>query len=217
MNTDDPRHGSRRGYYAHRKDGEDACVPCKRGAASAEARRHMPGASRRVTPHGVARRIQALVSLGWTYLDIQRETGLEDAEVRRFAIGERAYVYSSTVAKVDAAYRRLCMTIPPARTMREKQARSKARRLAARNGWVGPLAWDDIDDPHEDPNVGGIDNQADPVVVARIIGRDMTLARTATPAERRAVVAGWAGSLAELERLTGWRADRYIERSEGAA
>lgn len=216
MSPDDPRHGTRRGYYAHRKDGETACIPCKRGAASAEARRHMPGASRRVTPHGTARRIQALVFLGWTYLDIQRETGLEDAEVRRFAIGERAYVYSSTVAKVDAAYRRLCMTIPPAKTMRERQARSKARRLAERNGWVGPLAWDDIDTDLA-PNLGGVDNQPDPVVVARILAHDASLARTATPAERRAVVAAWPGSLNDLERLTGWRADRYIEREEGAA
>lgn len=153
MSPDDPRHGTRRGYYAHRKDGEPACDPCKRGAAAAEARRHMPGASRRVNPIGTSRRVQALVALGWTYLDIQRETGLEDAEVRRFAIGERAYVYSSTVAKVDAAFQRMCMTIPPARTSREKQARSKARRLAARNGWVPPLAWMDIDDPAERPVV----------------------------------------------------------------
>lgn len=153
MSPDDPRHGQRRGYYAHRKDGEEACDRCKRAAAAAEARRHMPGASRRVDPTGTARRIQALVALGWTYLDIQRETGLEDAEVRRFAIGERAYVYSSTVAKVDAAFQRMCMTIPPATTTRERQARSKARRLAQRNGWAPPLAWINIDDPAERPAV----------------------------------------------------------------
>lgn len=153
MSPDDPRHGTRRGYYAHRKDGEAACDPCKRGAAAAEARRHMPGASKRENPIGTARRIQALVAIGWTYLDIQRETGLEDAEVRRFAIGERAYVYSSTVAKVDAAFERMCMKVPPARTTRERQARSKARRLAQRNGWAPPLAWNNIDDPTERPGI----------------------------------------------------------------
>lgn len=152
MSPDDPRHGQYRGYRAHRVDGEEACDPCKRAAAAAEARRHLPGASRRTDPAGCARRVQALVALGWTYLDMQRISGIEDAELRRFALGERSYVFTTTVAKVDAAYRQLCMVLPPENTPAERQARTKARRMAARNGWVPPLAWDDIDDPDESPS-----------------------------------------------------------------
>lgn len=37
MSPDDPRHGTRRGYQAHRKDGENACGPCR--AAHSEYQR----------------------------------------------------------------------------------------------------------------------------------------------------------------------------------
>ena len=60
-----------------------------------------------------------------------------------------------------------------------------------------------------------IDNLPDPVVIDRILAGDFTLAKTATKAERVEVVARWQGALNELERATGWRADRY--RKDGAA
>lgn len=213
MSPDDPRHGTRRGYYAHRKDGEQACDACKRGAAAAEARRHLPGASRRIDPTGTGRRVQALIALGWTYLDIERATGLQDAELRRFALGHRAYVYSSTHAKVDAAYRRLCMVVPPSTNSREKQARTKARNIARRHGWLPPLAWDDIDDPAERPNHRVRDLLPDDVAIDRVLDGDFTI--RLTRAERLEVVRRWRDSDNELERRSGWnvaRLRRYLAR-----
>jgi len=144
MSPDDPRHGTRRGYYAHRRAGEPACDPCKRGAAAAEAARHVNGPSR-TAPDGAARRIQALTALGWSYLAIQRATGIEDAKLRRIALGQRVYLHRATHAKIDRAYRRLSMTLPPRDTTAQRQGVSKALARAARNGWLPPLAWEDID------------------------------------------------------------------------
>lgn len=68
---------------------------------------------------------------------------------------------------------------------------SKIRRWAERNGWVGPLCWDDdrIDDPDAEPYrplyVHAADRGIDEVAVAEAVaGRPVRL----TPAERAEAV-----------------------------
>jgi len=75
MSPDDPRHGHSRGYWAHRRDGEEACERCKRAAARYQATREHYGTPRRVSALGAQRRIQALVALGWTVEIIAAEVG----------------------------------------------------------------------------------------------------------------------------------------------
>lgn len=81
------------------------------------------------------------------------------------------------------------------------------RRDALGKSWLPLMAWDDIDDPTENPY--RISNVPDPVVIQRILAGDFTLAAHATRAERIAVVAGWTGTLAHLERGTRWNVNRY--------
>ena len=219
MSPDDPRHGQRRGYYAHRADGETACVPCKRAVAAAEAARHIRRGPGRISPIGATRRIQALVAGGWGYAALERETGIAKEELRRYAIAERTYVYPRTLARLDAAFDRLCMKQPPQTTPTEKQAVTKSRQTATANGWVRALAWTNIDDPDEQPtnweyvavdpkNVYAA-RDVDPVVVMRLLEGVRVKANTA---ERVEALAQWkadGGSEAEFCRIHGWKAGRY--------
>ena len=221
MRPDDPRHGQRRGYYAHRRDGEEACDACKRAAAAAEARyayNRDRGLSGRVSPVGTQRRLQALVAKGYTWSHLDRWMGNRMSE--KFGSGRLQYVFPSTAAKVTALYDALADVEPPQTTPTERGAVTKAQNLARRKGWPGPDAWfgADIDDPDERPDPGYSPardgDEVDPVVVERILSGDWRL--KATSAERAEVVARWTGSLNDLARLTGWKVERY-GRKESAA
>lgn len=165
MRADDARHGTRRGYYAHRRDNEDACADCKRGASTAQARYEMNqarGISRRVDPTGTRRRLQALCALGWTFRTLDNELGHQNLCVK-WVHEERQYIYASTAAKIAALYDRLSMSFPAERTREERINATRARNLARRYGWPPPLAWDRIDDPDEKPRgweYSGVDRQS---------------------------------------------------------
>lgn len=209
MSPDDPRHGTTAGHYQHRKDGETACLPCITAKSRYEKARQVYG-DRMVPALGTRRRIRALKALGHSGADIGNRLGVTYQAVHKLEHSTAATVFAATDAAVREVYAAMCMTQPTG------YHATRIRNKAAQLGYAPPLAWDDID-RDEAPNLGGIDDQPDPVVVDRLLAGDMSLARTATAAERRAVVAAWPRSLAELERLTGWRAGRYIEREEGAA
>lgn len=212
MTPDDPRHGTNAGYIAHRRENGVACDECKRGRATYQRRRNYDqqlGRPRIIPSIGVQRRVHALQRMGWSLRVIALECGWAVPQDLYYALHSPT-CSRRTWLRVARTYERLCMTSPP-RTSGSVRARNRAERL----GYAPPLAWDNIDDPAEQPNLGGVDDAVDMVVVDRILAHDASLARTATTAERRAVVAAWPGSLAELERLTGWRADRYVERPDG--
>ena len=154
MTPDDPRHGTNRGYHAHRRAGQTACDPCKRGAASFQARYdllHSRGV-RLLTPAlGIQRRLQALHALGWSWRELDRELGMNNM-VEKWGNGNTTHTFPATRATVAALYDRLSMRFPPERNAREKGAATKARRKAQREGWPPPLAWENIDDPAEQPD-----------------------------------------------------------------
>lgn len=221
MTPDDPRHGSWRGYCAHRYAGEKACDACLRAAARYDATlrlerlRGMP--SRRIPAVGVARRVQALVALGWSFRQIAARIGVDHGLPCRWARSTN-WVTRSTHERVSALFEELCMTPPPTSTPRLRREATYARTVARKHGWLPPLAWDDIDNPDEQPSLGASDDMddVDPVVVQRILNGDWRL--PATNAERRAVVAAYDGNLNELARRTGWKVDRYTQpRHEGTA
>lgn len=90
---------------------------------------------------GTARRIRALLAIGWTHEHLHAATGIA---TRRHVKGDKGRVTRRTHEAIAGLYDRLSMTPGPS-----EQNRARARRL----GWVPPLAWDDelIDDPTARP------------------------------------------------------------------
>lgn len=175
---------------------------------------HRPTDSSHVAALGTARRLQALHALGYTWRTLAQETGYSLTGLKTVVYGKWDVVEARNAESVRLIYERLSMRLPVGQTPHEKSAISAARNAARKKGWPPPLAWDD---PDSDESASGETTRTvvDTVVVDRILGGDMTLARAATKAEKVAVVSRWTGSLNELERLTGWEPRRY--RTEGAA
>lgn len=103
-----------------------------------------PGDVQYVDATGTTRRIRALVAIGHTLISIAPQTGLREDPLRLIARGERTQVRLATAEAVKAAYHKLSRT--PGTSVR-------ARLMAQRHAWHGPLAWDDttIDDPNAEP------------------------------------------------------------------
>lgn len=206
MTPDDPRHGTPYGRFIHSRDGEQACASCARASARYEQERQLDilaGRPRLVDSTGSIRRLHALAAMGWPWsaLDL-----MPSGQV--WQITRRATIRRDTADRIAEVYERLCMIPGPS---------VRSARHAAASGWAPPLAWDDIDSDTE-PITTSATVDVDQVVVLRILADDPAPARAATTAERRAVVAAWLDrgrSLLDLERLTGWRAHRYLDNTQG--
>lgn len=163
---------------------------------------HIPG-SVRVPALGAERRVQGLMRLGYSHAVISSTAGVTSYAFTR---GVYRRITAEHWRAIDDTYERL--------SGRRGPSEVTARR-AERRGLLPPLAWDDIDNPHERPRVPDRDEVLDDVVVARILAGDWRC--PANFAERCAVVAQWKRPYAELEGLTGWKVERYKTRMDGAA
>lgn len=165
------------------------------------------------TPIGVQRRLQALTALGWSMQAIATAYNIDrDALSRLRRRTNTKHVRIAFAERVIAIYTDLEMKLPPTGA-----SATETHNEAKRRGYLPPLAWDNIDDPAERPRRGGerTKDDIDPTVVERFLRRDITPGLWATQAEKREIVRRWDGSLAELERMTGWKPERYYRR--GAA
>ncbi|MER6778419.1 MULTISPECIES: hypothetical protein [unclassified Streptomyces] len=106
--------------------------------------------SARIDATGTRRRIQALVAAGWSFTALESEMGIHNRHLG--ALARTTHVSAGIARKVRGAYKRLVQTTPE-RAGVSSQAQALARRVARREGWHGPLAWDDIDDPAARPEV----------------------------------------------------------------
>lgn len=91
---------------------------------------------------GARRRIRALIAMGWTHELMHAHSGVRTAVTLNQA-GE--WITVRKHRQIAAMYEQLSMTPGPS---------SLSRARAARRGYAPPLAWDDIDDPRETPDVG---------------------------------------------------------------
>lgn len=98
---------------------------------------------------GTARRLQALLAVGWSTKQLGELLGCSGGQVGQWIRSER--VYSSTVEKVAAMYAEVSHLPPP-------HYRLRTVRLAEKFGWPPPAAWDDdtIDDPNAVPSVDAV-------------------------------------------------------------
>lgn len=92
---------------------------------------------------GTRRRVQALVAMGWPQEMIAAELGTTQTGVS--ALTRRSKVSSQTAIAVRELFERWGMVLGPSEV---------SRRRARTFGWVTGVAWDDIDDPDEKPNLG---------------------------------------------------------------
>jgi len=92
---------------------------------------------------GTVRRIQALAALGWPQSTVSVRMGHNPHYANQLL--RRDIVLSATAEKVERVYRELNMIPGPS---------ENAARVARKHSWPPPLAWDNIDDPDETPNVG---------------------------------------------------------------
>ncbi len=102
-----------------------------------------PGRS--VPALGSIRRVRALVAAGHGVEQIAAECGIEQTTVSYLLGGRLDTIRATTHQAVDEAFERLALVVG-------NSARSRRRAAAAR--WAPPLAWDDPDDPDEQPQYG---------------------------------------------------------------
>lgn len=103
---------------------------------------------RRVPCTGTARRLQALVTLGYSVSTLAAMLGVERTNMDSLMDPAREVTVKRALA-VRALYERLWCTPNVPDEWRAKIAASRARNMATARGWAPPMAWDDetIDDP----------------------------------------------------------------------
>ena len=101
----------------------------------------------RVPTIGARRRLQALACLGWTADDVARRIGMQGRYLG-ITLRRQATITADLHGAIAAIYEELWdQQAPPSHDGRS------VRAVAARLGWVPPMAWDDID--HDDaPSLG---------------------------------------------------------------
>lgn len=151
MKPEDQRHGTTRGFHAGCRE-----LCCRRAIARYEKQgkfNKANGIARAVPAIGAQRRIQALMTLGWHSTDIAEAVGWAHRNhVLRVLKGQSGrpctWVERKTHDRIAEVYERLSMTFPERTPVRARTA-----TIARRKGWLPPLAWDDIDDATETPEV----------------------------------------------------------------
>lgn len=151
MTPDDARHGTTTGY---RRGCREAC--CRKAMAESVALRrkrlYLARTDTLAVPNvGVRRRIQALVALGWSQARISEEAGYNRSHVG-LILTRNGPLRAGTAERIAEVYERLSMTLPPETTTAEKCDATRSRNIARRNGWLPPLAWNNIDDENEHPD-----------------------------------------------------------------
>lgn len=135
-------HGTVHGYNLHRRAGEDACERCLKAAAHYQDRRTdaaRKGRPYTYPPHGVKRRIEALMAIGWPAQAQAEWLGWPNREyVNR--LRRTKWVRRQSHEAICRMYEALSGTPGPSRITRQR-----AQAL----GYAPPLMWDDIDDPDE--------------------------------------------------------------------
>lgn len=156
------------------------------------------------------RKIGSLRMLGWSLGEIAKHMGLTHQSLARTI--KREQIRATTAKRIDEAYRHFEMKIPaPSRyvSLVKNQARAEGHKV--------PLAWEDIDAgvlakvgknsvPHDRFDLEEID------YVMQY--HDFTV--RLSPPEKVEIFRRWVAdgrSKASLERLSGWKSDRYQEAS----
>lgn len=108
-----------------------------------------PAGTRDVDATGTMRRLRALVAIGWPIEQLAPQLGIYPTALGNIARGELRSVRATTADAVALLYQHL---------VRQPGPSNRSRILARKKGWHGPLAWEAIDDPNEQPETDGQTN-----------------------------------------------------------
>ena len=92
------------------------------------------------------RRIEALVCMGYSLSRIARAIGVSPSNFKRAST-----ITVRRARRLICVYEQWSMVPPVAANRGELVSIARAKTLANLNGWVPPLAWDDIDNRRERP------------------------------------------------------------------
>jgi transcriptional regulator with XRE-family HTH domain len=112
---------------------------------------------------GSARRIQALMVLGWSQAQIADRVGMPKQSISLIIRSDS--VRWQTHEAIAALYEQMWNCTPPADTPHRKTHTARARNYAAARRWLPPMAWDDIDNDLTPPTPELDDNFIDEVLV----------------------------------------------------
>jgi hypothetical protein len=147
---------------------------------------------------GTARRLQALAAIGWSYNELAARLGWPWRYIQRLAKKSRPTVERRTAQRVADVYRDLSARPGPSKL---------TRSVSAAKGWHTPIAWHNIDDPDEQPDVRTAevpDDQVDEIAVRYATQGKVTYGRL-RPIDReeayRQMVAAGMGSGTIQDRL----------------
>jgi hypothetical protein len=168
------QHGTRTAYHNH----GCRCADAREAQRIALKRKREGRATSDLVPAiGTARRLQSLVASGYRQSALAPMLGVSGQRVNCLITPARHWVTRPIEAAVKALFRQIDGT---------DGGSQYARTTARRNGWVDAAAWDNIDDPDEEPKVDVPDvDVGDPVLVERVLeGQRINL----SPANRRLAV-----------------------------
>lgn len=95
-----------------------------------------PGSRAMVTATGSMRRLRALARMGWGIVAISQATGISTVTITYVRNGQKKTVSAGVHQRIVEFYQKHEVTPGPSKGTAE---------LAAKNKWLPPLAWDDID------------------------------------------------------------------------
>ncbi|MER6350582.1 hypothetical protein ABT186_01695 [Streptomyces sp. NPDC001634] len=98
----------------------------------------------RVDPIGSIRRIQALAAIGWPIIWTAEQSGYHPSYLFNIIAGRVHSIPRHVAHRFTVLYREYSHQAGPS---------GFTRSVARRNNWHGPLAWDAIDDPNEQPEI----------------------------------------------------------------
>lgn len=161
---------------------------------------------------GARRRLQALMTLGYTATQLGRSAGVSRYVIHDIIETQRL-VQRGKLALVADLYDELWDAPPPA-----NQGQRYVSNMAARRGWAPPMAWDDdtIDDPTAEPRLEAAGEFVDQVLVSRVLNGEAlvtSLSQLEKDAAARVLIKrGYRASmLAKRLNVSGSRAARWME------
>lgn len=148
-----------------------------------------PAPHSRIDATGTRRRLQALVAIGWPAELLADLLGRRPSSLQRSMVG--ASVTARTARDAASLYQRLWNISPPQTTDARRAAADAARVHSATQGWLPPLAWDNIDtDPTPTMSTAGPSqrNDIDEIAVERALAGDGVFYDNLTSAEQEEVI-----------------------------